>query len=164
EAATGHPYHTDANLESRLGDIGLYADLSLRFLRWLALRGGLRGDVFTYDVNNLCAVQSVEHPSSTHPPGDASCSSQQNFGAYRARNRVGCARSARLSVPFYGQNANLTYVNAMFHDARLLIPYVPDLVLRGHGAVFGDLPWSKEKLNHHALRAAFAAGLTYVGP
>ena len=38
------PYKIDADLESKIGDIGLYADANLRPLSWLTLRGGLRGD------------------------------------------------------------------------------------------------------------------------
>src|SRR5262249_22154411 len=76
EASTGHPYHTDTDLSSRLGDIGLYADLDLHLTRYLTLRGGVRADFFTYSVTNNCAVQSVAHPSRTSPPGDASCLSQ----------------------------------------------------------------------------------------
>ena len=83
EHATGHPYHVDADLSSKLGDIGLYVDASLKPVSWFALRGGLRADVMPYDVLNNCAVQSVAHPSKTDPPGDASCLSQQDFGAHR---------------------------------------------------------------------------------
>lgn len=93
EAATGHPYHTDTNLSSQLGDIGLYLDANLRVLRWLALRGGVRGDLFTYVVNDLCAVQSVEHPNPGNPPGDTSCLSQQNFGAHREPNQYASTAS-----------------------------------------------------------------------
>src|SRR5262245_18080855 len=48
-----HPYATDTDLESKLADIGLYLDANLRATRWLSLRGGLRGDLFTFNVNNL---------------------------------------------------------------------------------------------------------------
>ncbi|HZU85611.1 MAG TPA: TonB family protein, partial [Polyangiaceae bacterium] len=57
------PYHTDTNLQSNLGDVGLYGALDLRPARWLALRGGVRADVFTFDVNNLCAQQTIDVPS-----------------------------------------------------------------------------------------------------
>jgi TonB family protein len=82
-AATGVPYHEDTNLDSKLGDIGMYADANLKPLKWLAVRGGVHADLLTYDVLNNCAVQSVAHPSETNPPGDASCLSQQDFGYYR---------------------------------------------------------------------------------
>jgi hypothetical protein len=43
----------------------------------------------------------------------------------------------------------------------LLVPYVPDLVLRGDAALFHDLPW---KLDHMPVRATAAYGVSYVGP
>ena len=268
EASTGHPYQTDADLDSRLGDIGLYADANLRFTRWLSLRGGARGDLFTYDVNDHCAVPitgDVGHP--TAPVGDASCLSIQNMGAHREPNqrastvsgalmprgslllgpwksfsasvsagkgvrsidpqyitqdvktpfasvsayeggltyqhrfrdsidlqvrsvafythvnhdlifsqtvgrnvlangttRIGSASSARFTGAFWDLAANLTYTKATFDDTGLLVPYVPDLVVRADGALFGDLPWWKDKLRGHALRASLSAGLSYVGP
>ncbi len=73
EAATGVPYKTDTDLDSQLGDIGLYGDLNLRPLRWLSLRGGARAEIVTYDVLNNCAAQTVAHPSTTNPPIDQSC-------------------------------------------------------------------------------------------
>jgi len=51
-AATGYPYLTDESLDSTLGDIGLYADADLKPVHWLSLRGGLRSDLFSYDVTN----------------------------------------------------------------------------------------------------------------
>jgi hypothetical protein len=57
EAATGVPYKTDTDLDSQLGDIALYADATLHATRWINLRGGVRGDVLTYDVLNNCAAQ-----------------------------------------------------------------------------------------------------------
>jgi TonB family protein len=40
-------------------DLGAYGDLQLRFLPWLALRGGLRADVLAYDVEDR--LPSVAH-------------------------------------------------------------------------------------------------------
>jgi hypothetical protein len=85
--ATLVPYHTDTNLASNLGDVGLYAALDLHPVRWIALRGGVRADAFTFDVNNLCAAQSIDNPSPTHPPGDMSCLDQQDFGVHREPNQ-----------------------------------------------------------------------------
>jgi TonB family protein len=96
EAATGHPYATDTNLESQLGDIGLYADASIKPLAWVTLRGGLRADLFTYNVNDLCAVHSVAHPSTTNPPIDQSCLSEQDFGRPREPNQRASTASTAL--------------------------------------------------------------------
>ena len=90
------PYHTDTNLESNLGDVGIYGAADIRAAPWLALRGGLRGDVFTYDVNNLCAVQTIDNPSPTNPPGNVSCLDQQDRGIYREPNQRSDTASTAL--------------------------------------------------------------------
>jgi len=90
------PYHTDTNLESNLGDIGIYGAADIRADPWLAVRGGLRGDVFTYDVNNLCAVQTIDNPSPTTPPGNVSCLDQQDRGIYREPNQRSDTASTAL--------------------------------------------------------------------
>ncbi|HEY1957929.1 MAG TPA: TonB family protein [Polyangiaceae bacterium] len=87
EAATGIPYRTDTDLQSTLADIGLYADANIHLLHWLALRGGFRSDVFTFDVLDNCAAQSVAHPSTTNPPIDESCLTQRDFGIHREANQ-----------------------------------------------------------------------------
>jgi hypothetical protein len=266
EAATGHPYHTDTDLSSTLGDLGLYADLNLRANDWLALRGGLRGELLTYDVLNRCAVQSVSHPSRTNPPGDASCLSQQDFGAYReptqrvssvgaaqspraslvvgpfsgvsgsigygrgvrsvdpiyisqdaktpfasadsvetglslerklgaldvsarstlfqtrvdhdlvfsqsagrnllggASTRTGSANTLRATGRFFDVAGNLTYVHAVFSDTGLLIPYIPDWVVRFDGVLFNDQLLRAEQARGHAVRGSLATGATFVAP
>ncbi len=73
EAATGVPYLTDTDLDSQIGDIGLYGDVNLRPVSWLSLRGGARADVLTYQVLDNCAAQTVSHPSPTNLPIDQSC-------------------------------------------------------------------------------------------
>jgi TonB family protein len=93
--ANGHPYATDTDLESKLGDVGLYLDANLRATRWLALRGGLRGDLFTYDVNNLCAVKDVSRPATTAPL-DQSCLEQENLGVHREPNQRASTASTAL--------------------------------------------------------------------
>jgi len=83
EQATNAPYKLDTDVDSTLGDLGLYGDVDLHPAAWLALRGGLRAEALSYNVLDRCAVQSVAHPSKVNPPGDASCLNQQNFGLYR---------------------------------------------------------------------------------
>jgi len=87
EANTGVPYKTEIDLDSQIGDIGLYADANLRATRWITLRGGVRGDALSYDVLNNCAAQTVSHPSATNPPIDQSCLTQQDFGRPREPNQ-----------------------------------------------------------------------------
>jgi TonB family protein len=94
EASTGVPYKTDTDLDSQLGDIALYADANLRATPWVNMRGGVRGDVLTYDVLNNCAAQTVAHPSTTNPPIDQSCLTQQDMGRPREPNQQTSTSSA----------------------------------------------------------------------
>jgi TonB family protein len=96
EAATGIPYLTETDLSSDLGDLGVYADTDLRATKWLAFRGGLRGDLFTYDVVDNCAAHTVSVPSSTNPPIDQSCLTQQNFGRPREADQESGTSSTAL--------------------------------------------------------------------
>jgi iron complex outermembrane recepter protein len=116
EAATGVPYKTDTDLDSQLGNIGLYGDLNLRPLRWLSLRGGARAEIVTYDVLNNCAAQSVAHPSTTNPPIDQSCLTQQNYGRPREPDQVtgtsGVAflpRASLIAGPFRQLSLSASY-------------------------------------------------------
>ena len=109
EAATGVPYRTDTDFQSTLGDIGLYADANLHATRWINLRGGFRADLFTYDVLDNCAAQSVAHPSTTNPPIDQSCLTQQDFGRPREPDQrtstariVTMPRASLILGPFEG--------------------------------------------------------------
>jgi TonB family protein len=263
EDATQHPYYKDADVDALLGDIGLYAAVNAKLASWAALRGGVRTDLFTYDVIDNCAAHDVAHPSKVTPPGDASCLSQENFGHYRepvqrvtiagaaflpraslvlgpfagvspsvsygegvrsidptyvsqdvktpfaqiksyeagvaykgspgdidttlrlatfrthvdrdlifsesvGRNvlaggttRLGGSLSGRVTGAWFDQNASVTVVRSTFDDTGLLIPYVPDVVVRSDSVVFGDLPW---QLGDTPLRAVGGLGVTFVGP
>ena len=263
EAATGHPYRLENDLTSKLGDLGLFVDANVKFFKWMTLRGGLRADVFTYDVLDGCAVHDVAHPSKTNPPGDSSCLSQEGLGRYReptqrsstaavsvlprgslifgpidgftfsfsygrgvrsidpsyvtqdqntpfaaitayeggvgyvkttdhltltarsiffqtkvdrdlvfsetqGRNtlgggstRTGWVGALRATGDFFDEAANMTMVRSEFDDTHLLIPYVPDLVIRSDSAVFHAIPWFTIGGEH--VVAALGAGVTYVG-
>jgi TonB family protein len=263
EAATQHPYFKEADLDATLGDVGLYAALDARLASWAALRGGVRTDLFTYDVIDNCAAHDVAHPSKVHPPGDASCLSQEDFGHFRepvqrattsgavflpraslvlgpffglspslsygqgvrsidpsyisqdvktpfaqiqsyeagvaykgspadldtslrlsgfrthvdrdlifsetvGRNvlaggstRIGASLSGRVTGSWFDENASVTMVRSTFDDTGLLIPYVPDVVVRSDSVVFHDLPWSPDG---RPLRANAGLGVTFVGP
>jgi TonB family protein len=109
------PYRKETDLDAVIGDIGLYAALDARLASWAALRGGVRTDLFTYDVIDHCAVQDVSHPPPSNPPGDASCLSQTDFGKYR--EPVQRAETAATSVlprvslvlgPFLGLSPSLS--------------------------------------------------------
>jgi iron complex outermembrane recepter protein len=78
------PYLIDADLTSSLGDIGVYVDGNLKILPWLGLRGGVRADVFLFDVLNNCAQQgTVDYPNTTtNVEVDQSCLSEISHGQY----------------------------------------------------------------------------------
>lgn len=262
ETATNHPYHTEADIGAHLADLGAYVDLAINPIRFVHLRGGVRVDAFTYDVNDRCAVASVAHPSKTDPPGDQSCLSQQDFGNYREPNqhsttasgvvlpratvllgtyrgfqlsgsygrgvrsidpsyitqdvntpfasinayeggvsyarsfeqisvvarstffqthvdrdlvfsqtagrnilangttRTGWVGALRLFGGMFDQSLNVTLVRSTFDDTHLLIPYVPDLVVRSDTALFGELPL---KWRRSPVRWVFGSGISYVG-
>jgi iron complex outermembrane recepter protein len=96
EAATGVPYRTESDLDSQIGDIAVYTDVNLRPRWWLSLRGGARAELLTYSVLDNCAAQSIAHPSTTDPPIDQSCLSQQDKGRPREPDQ----RTATSSVAF----------------------------------------------------------------
>lgn len=260
----GPPYHKDTDLDATLGDIGLYAAANLKLTDWLVFRGGARTDLLTYNVIDNCAVHDVAHPTSTNPPGDASCLSQQDFGKYRepvqratasgtvvlpratvlvgpfehltgslsygtgvrsidpiyisndittpfasiasydagvtyvarpsdidvhvalsgfrthvdhdlvfsetvGRNilangttRTGAALSGQVSTCWLDEIGSATVVQSTFDDTHLLVPYVPDLVVRSDTIVHGELPWYD--LGAFPLLGQAGLGVTYVGP
>ncbi len=264
-AANGDAYLTDADLTSTLGDIGVYVDANVKVAPWLGFRGGVRADMFMFDVLNNCAVnagQGVDSPSKQYLEVDQPCLSELEHGLYRepqGRSSTGSGavmprgtmvvgpfehfefnasvgngvrsvdpsyvaqglqtpfvsvQSRDLGVSYYNQlgttalaaksvffqthsdqdllfdpsqgrstlasgstrtgwsgsvrglgsffdvAANATFVNATFDDTGLLVPYVPDLVLRADAALFHDLPW---RLAHEPIRATVGYGVSYVG-
>ena len=78
------PYAIEADLTSTLGDIGVYADTNLKVLPWLGFRGGVRADMFMFDVLNNCAQQStVDYPNTTtNEQIDQSCLNEISHGQY----------------------------------------------------------------------------------
>ena len=260
--AGGVPYKTDTDLDSKLADLGLYADMALRPFRALVLRGGVRADFFAFDVLDRCAVQDVSAPSSEDPPGDASCLDQRRGGEHRepeqrsstastkllprvsaafgpiahftfsvaygqgvrsidpsyitddvatpfasiesaeagvayarsfedlsvvARSvffqthvdrdlvfsetegrsvlgggttRTGWTGAVRLTNEWLDENANVTLVRSAFDDDGLLVPYVPDVVVRSDTALGADLPVN---VTGRAPHGSLGLGLGYVG-
>lgn len=257
------PYARDIDLDSKLTDLGAYVDANLSLTSWLTLRGGVRGELLTYNVLDLCAQKEVRRPSTTSPPGDASCLSQRDLGLYRdpsernstsgqalmprgtvlvgpfsgvtlsgavgtgirsidpqfitenlkapfasifaweaganwqpryenieanvravafgtrvdkdlvfsaqegrgviggSTSRLGALLAGRLRGSFYDVAGNVTYVQSKFDDTQLLVPYVPDLVLRLDGGVFRALP--RVLPLGTPLKGRMGLGVTYVG-
>jgi TonB family protein len=89
------------------------------------------------------------------------------FNASEGRNtlangttRTGWSGSARATGDFFDVAGSATFVRATFDDTHLLIPYVPGVVLRADGALFGELPIA---INGKKLEASAGLGLSYVG-
>jgi len=74
--------------------------------------------------------------------------------------RTGWSGSVRLGNELFDQNANVTLVRSAFDETGLLVPYVPDLVVRSDSALTGELPW---RVQGQTLRTALALGVSYVG-
>jgi len=74
--------------------------------------------------------------------------------------RTGWLGAVRLTGAWFDQSANVTVVRSKFDDTGLIIPYVPDLVVRWDSSAFARLPVS---LAGHAPKATLSAGVTYVG-
>jgi iron complex outermembrane recepter protein len=74
--------------------------------------------------------------------------------------RTGWAGNVRATGAFFDLAASATLVRATFDDTRLLIPYAPNVVLRGDMALFGDLPF---RIDRKKLRASLGAGVSFVG-
>jgi hypothetical protein len=66
----------------------------------------------------------------------------------------------RASSDWFDESANVTLVKSTYDDTHLLVPYVPDLVVRSDTAVWHGLPL---RLGREPLRGALGAGVTYVG-
>ena len=116
EADNGVPYKTETDLDSQIGDIALYGDANLRPWRWLSLRGGGRGEILTYAVLNNCAAQTVNHPSTSNPPINESCLTQQDMGRPREPDQ----RSSTSTVTFLPR---ASLIVGPFRDVTLSASY-----------------------------------------
>lgn len=75
-------------------------------------------------------------------------------------SRFGALLQGRARTSFFDVQAHGTWVRSQFDDTGLLVPYVPDVVLRLDAAAFKALPW---KLFDAPVRASAGLGMTYVG-
>jgi hypothetical protein len=74
--------------------------------------------------------------------------------------RVGWTGLARVTGSFFDVSTNASLVRATFDDTHLLIPYVPDVVVRSDLALFGELPW---KPWDETLRVSGGLGGSFIG-
>ena len=124
-ANSNTPYLRNLDLDSKLSDVGAYADLNLSPVWWLTLRGGVRGELLTYDVLDLCAQKEVRRPSTTTPPGDESCLSQRDLGLYRdptERNSTSGGAFMPRGTLLVGPFAGITFSAAAGTGIRSIDP------------------------------------------
>ena len=72
-------------------------------------------------------------------------------------SRTGVAVSGRATGSFFDSAVSATWVESRYDDTDTLVAYVPDLVLRYDGTLFGPLPFVPW------LRGTLGTGVTYVG-
>mgnify|MGYP000854604906 FL=1 len=75
-------------------------------------------------------------------------------------SRTGWLGSARITSKHLDSSSNVTFVRARFDDTGLLVPYVPDIVVRNDTVYHADLP---VRLLGDALEGSIGAGMTFVG-
>jgi len=75
-------------------------------------------------------------------------------------NRAGWVGAVRATGDWFDESANVTFVKSTYDDTHLLVPYVPDIVVRSDTAVWHDLPF---KVRGDPFRGALSAGVTYIG-
>ena len=74
--------------------------------------------------------------------------------------RTGWTGALRLTNALLDENANVTLVRSTYDDTHLLVPYVPDLVVRSDTALGADLPLT---LLGRTPRGSLGLGMGYVG-
>jgi hypothetical protein len=74
--------------------------------------------------------------------------------------RTGWVGAVRATGEWLDESANVTVVRSTYDDTHLLVPYIPDVVVRSDTAAWHELPWS---VRGDPLRGALSAGITYVG-
>src|SRR5690606_3442504 len=97
----------------QVSNLGIYADGELSPWRWLTLRGGLRADLFHYQVHNRCALTA--QTSFGGDPLDTECFASDRLG-YRSPDQTATTaaslvqpRATLLVGPFHGVQLSASY-------------------------------------------------------
>jgi iron complex outermembrane recepter protein len=119
---TNIPYRTDLSLDSALTNLGIYADVSVKPLKWISLRGGVRADFFHYRVRNRCAITTQASIGGDLP--DTECFSSDRTG-YRSPDELATTASSVLqprAVALFGPFSGFTIGLSYGRGARSLDP------------------------------------------
>ena len=79
------PYLIDSDLTTDVVNIAPYLDADIRPLPWLTLRGGLRQELFSYDVTNLCATDGAYQ---RNEPLNVPCPSYDSAGPRQPTSQI----------------------------------------------------------------------------
>jgi hypothetical protein len=74
--------------------------------------------------------------------------------------RTGWLGAVRLRGVYFDESANITLVKSTFDDTHLLVPYVPDLVIRSDSTFTQPMPF---RIQDAPVNGQMGLGLTYVG-
>jgi len=132
-------------------------DASAQFASVDAYEGGV---AFTHDFGPLKLVaRSILF--GTHVDRDLIFSETEGRNVIGGgTTRVGWIGQARADGEFFDTNAAITLTRSAYDDTGLLVPYVPDVVLRWDGALHHELPF---ELAGRKPRGTAAFGLSYIG-
>jgi len=106
------PYLTDLDYETDIVNLAGYLDVDLRPLSFLTLRGGLRQESFSYNVENLCATSGNYKVGE---PLDVDCPAYDASGPRSPTQRVTASgqllepKATALVGPFHGVNLTASY-------------------------------------------------------
>jgi iron complex outermembrane receptor protein len=129
-AGTVVPYRIDFDLEQSVTNIGLYADAQFKPASWFTLRGGVRGDLFTFDVLNKCDYHD-DFVNSAVNNQDELCYSRDRTGARdptarrTASGLIAQPRATMLVGPFdrlRGEWRHLTLTGSVGVGSRAVDP------------------------------------------
>jgi iron complex outermembrane receptor protein len=113
---TQAPYATDADIGGALGDVALYADASLKPLSWITVRGGVRGELFTYDVEDRCLTDVIPCTEDPLPTGNPRTSAATSALLPRASVLLGSFEGVTFSGSF-GQGVRSLAIDEIATDA-----------------------------------------------
>jgi len=132
-------------------------DTSAQFATIDAYEGGVS---YTHDFGVLrVAAKSILF--GTHVDRDLVFSESEGRNVIGGgTTRVGWIGQSRVSGDFFDTNASLTLTKSSYDDTGLLVPYVPDAVLRWDSALFHELPF---EILGRRPRGTFAFGVSYIG-
>jgi hypothetical protein len=130
------------------------------FVSLTAYEGGV---AYAREFDNGLTLKAKSVFFSTHVGQDLAFDPNEvTYTLSGGATRTGWAGSARATGSFYDLAANATFVKGAYDGSGLLIPYVPNIVIRSDNALFHDLPIPQAL--GRAFRGVLGVGASYLGP